>query len=83
VDRSVVVDFKYAFFTRSQAGIYKQAMMKGAAAMIKKKEFKEAIQIAAWDLCAWAAQMEMKVLSRLRSPRGARVLGAGQGLTSC
>ena len=37
VDRSVVVDFKYAFFTRSQAGIYKQAMMKGAAAIIKKK----------------------------------------------
>ena len=52
VERSVVVDFKYALFTRSQAAIYKQAMVKDAAAMIKEKEVKKAIQIAAWVLCA-------------------------------
>jgi len=50
VERSVVVDFKYALFTRSQAEIYKRAM-KGAEAMIKEREVKEAIQIAAWVLC--------------------------------
>jgi hypothetical protein len=54
MEKSVVVDFKYALFTRSQAGLYKQAMMRGAAAMIKEKEVKKAIQIAAGFLCVCA-----------------------------
>jgi hypothetical protein len=54
MEKSVVVDFKYALFTRSQAGLYKQAMMRGAAAMINEKEVKKAIQIAAGFLCVCA-----------------------------
>ena len=46
MEKSVVVDFKYALFTRSQAGLYKQAMMERRGGDDQVERIKKAIQIA-------------------------------------